>query len=142
MDDEYVNHGHQLSWALDGLPIYGPYQINGDLVLPCSNPNSNASDCVDECNGHFQDIGTQFNYHYHIMGQVGDTQTIPVYPLPTIDYAPYFPACLKGVIVDEFVIERLGIDEQECVDEDYFVNSTYTAELVDVSDIFDKVPAP
>lgn len=45
------NHSPLIGWALDGLPIYGPYDNNGKVP----------SD-LDECGAHYQ---SKMGWHYH-----------------------------------------------------------------------------
>ncbi len=62
-----------LGWALDGFPIYGPYDANGDLQQGASRDDSE----LDECNGKTLDG----EYAYYVT------------PTP-----PFSPPCLRGEI--------------------------------------------
>eukprot|EP01084_Bolivina_argentea_P295679 509127_1 len=90
-------HSPQIGWAYDGFPIYGPHDLMGKVIHPCTDTNADISDCLDECNGHDQHNIHGFLYHYHILGPVGDLSTTPVNPLPRPRRAPYTIGCLKGI---------------------------------------------
>ena len=101
LNDTNSKHSPMISYAQDGIPIYGPRGISGEYMLPCTHINSNPSDCVDECNGHWHETNDNsgYLYHYHFLGNIGDLKSVPVNPLPTIDYWPYYPKCFKGVVL-------------------------------------------
>ena len=62
-----------IGWALDGFPIYGPYDELGNLTYPASSGGQ-----LDECNGR---VGLDGRYRYHMT------------PL-----APYTVGCLRGTV--------------------------------------------
>jgi len=69
-----------LGWAVDGFPIYGPYDpLNGKLMV---SSNQGCASELDQCNGKFLDNG---QYAYFIT--------------PT---APFVPQCLRGAKIGKF----------------------------------------
>ena len=67
-----------LGWALDGFPVFGPYDAAGRLVQGHSHPQSP----LDKCNGMTLPAGQTFTYGYFMT------------PDP-----PYTVACFKGAPV-------------------------------------------
>ena len=77
-----------IGWALDGYPIFGPYNPdNGELVIPSGNFGSGecSSNVLDECNGMVLESGI---YAYFIT--------------PT---APFVPSCLMGEVADDAFVD-------------------------------------
>merc|ERR1712154_619993 len=69
-----------IGWALDGFPIYGPYDDEGKLTIAlgqeCQKEKVMEYGMLDHCNGKVMKDGS---YAYFLS---------PVYP--------YLPSCLKG----------------------------------------------
>ncbi|MGL5824894.1 MAG: YHYH protein [Nocardioides sp.] len=73
--DNADEHSHILGFLLDGFPVYGPQDENGEPVDRAD---------LDECNGQFGPT-PEFPdgiYHYHVME----------------DQSPYTPDCYHGVV--------------------------------------------
>lgn len=84
-----------IGWALDGSPIFGPYNPdNGELVTPlgASGDEECFDNVLDECNGMELENGV---YAYFIT---------PTYP--------FVPPCLKGEVADDAFVDGGALNGQ------------------------------
>lgn len=113
------NHNPQIGWALDGFPIYGQIGPLGTPILSCSNPLSDPTFCLDECNGLYFSLPDidQYMYRYYMTGPISSGECSKkiinagtcdriddpccLNILPTIHDRPYSIGCFRGCLVDQ-----------------------------------------
>lgn len=100
----------QIGWAMDGFPIYGPKDGNGDRYLPCGTDGA-LTVCTDECGGYAGAYNNDgFTYRYFTQGSETDQKANPIHATSELyttslasDESKFFshtPQCLKGCCPD------------------------------------------